>query len=106
MTLVNGDQRITTKTSENNLVIIFTHAGKARRHSSTTRAVCNDQPPCLDRYRNKPTFPKPFWLSQRFGQKSLGVAAVDYWNENCGNAAIRIPEGVKIKDKATVKEQS
>lgn len=82
MTLVNRDQRITTKTSKNDLVIIFTHAGKARQHSPTTTAVCNDHPQCLDRYRNtNQHFPNPSG-SQRFGQKSLGVAAVDHWNEN------------------------
>lgn len=105
MILVNRDQRITTKTSENNLVIIFRHAGEARQQPSTTRGVCNDHPQCLDRYRNtNQQSPSPSG-SQRFGQKFLGVAAVGHWTENCGNTATGIPEGAKVKDKATVKEQ-
>lgn len=105
MILVNRDQRIITKTSENNLVIIFRHAGEARQHSSPTRAVYNDHPQCLDRYRNTNQHsPNPSG-SQRFGQKFLGVAAVHHWNENCGNTATGIPEGMKVKDKATVKGQ-
>jgi hypothetical protein len=54
--------------------------------------------------KHKATLPKPLWLSE-VRQKSLGVAAVHHWNEDCGSTATGIQEGMKVKNKATVKEQ-
>lgn len=41
--------------------------------------------------------------SQSYGQRSLGEAAVDHWNGNCGSSAA-LPQAGQVEDKAMVKK--